>query len=47
MNNKRQYKKLERITEDGYIRPSITACERLTEDEIKGKLINYKRINSI
>jgi hypothetical protein len=45
--NKEKNKKLERLTQDGYVRPLISATDRLTEDEIKGKLVGYKRINSI
>ena len=47
MKKVKKVKKMERLTEDGYIRPLISATERLSEDEIKAKLINYKRINSV
>ena len=45
--NAPKYKKMERITQDGYVRPPISATERLTDEEIKAKLVNYKRINSV
>lgn len=40
-------KKMVRLTQDDYVRPEISATERLTSKEIQGKLIGYKRINSV
>jgi hypothetical protein len=53
--NKREndttFTKISRLTDDfnskNYTRPEITMTDKLTEDDIKAKLVNYKRLNSV
>lgn len=38
---------MDRLTNDDYNRPEVTLTEKLTEEDIKAKLKDYKRLNTI